>query len=296
MPSLHDPLTCGEDLAQQASRMAELAPMLCADCAEYHIRFAVTRYVEPFDKAVAVDRALLIQRVQQIMAETARRSDGLLNIVIAGAADTGVLATCAHATATLSDQVHARCRFTVLDRCRTPLALCAEFAHRHALSVQTAEIDLLAGSEHFDADLIVCHSLLRFMDRLQQIAFLKKLDTWLKPGGRMIVSQSIRPREEAAFGKEAVRLESSLALVRAAIASGAIRIGPEAEPVLQRMYAADHGHLQRRGDIDSAGELRDLMLAAGLREHSLDVIEHELPSAGLTRMRAVAVFGSSRET
>jgi hypothetical protein len=62
------------------------------------------------------------------------------------------------------------------------------------------------------------------------------------------------------------------------------------------MYAADHRHLQRRGDIDSAGELRDLMLTAGLREHSLDVIARELPSAGLTRMRAVAVFGSSRET
>lgn len=296
--SLLDPETCGEDLAHMVWRMSELAPSLCGDCAEYHLRFALTRSISSVDKSVAVDRPLLIKHIQRIVSEPARPPDGHVDILIAGAADTGVLATCAHAVAVLGEPLFSRCRFILLDRCRSPLVLSAEFAGRHGVSLRTIEADLTAVTEDFAVDLIVAHSFLRFLDRPQQIALLKKFSSWLKPQGRIIVSQSIRPKGAAHLGKEVRRLGSNLDLVRAAIASGRIKLAPEAEPVLRRMYALDHDHLARRGDLASADELRVLLIEAGLREHSIDVIAHDFPSIEkdkLTRVRAVAVFGSSRD-
>ncbi|MGE0238939.1 MAG: hypothetical protein AB7S59_09505 [Parvibaculaceae bacterium] len=197
-PPLLDPETCGEDLRQLARRMAEIAPVLCVDCAEYHVKFAMTRCIAP-DKSIAVDRPLLIERIQGVLADGSRSPEDFLQIVIAGAADTGVLATAAHAAARLRPEIKARCRFTVLDRCRSPLTLCAEFAEQHGLHVETRQVDLPEGAAHVDADLIIAHSFLRFIDRNGQTALLRKFDTWLKPQGRIIVSQSVRPPDPALF-------------------------------------------------------------------------------------------------
>jgi hypothetical protein len=295
---LLDPRTCGEDLPAMASRMSELAPMLCRDCADYHLRFAITRCVSPFDKSVAVDRALLIRRIQDILAGPAQSSSASVNILIAGAADTGVLATCAHATAALGERLLLRCRFIVFDRCRSPLALCAEFAARHGLRLRTVEADLTTVNEDFAADLIVCHSFLRFLDRPGQIDLLKKFDDWLRPEGAIVVSQSIRPKGKSHLGKEVRRLNSNLALAKAAVADGRITLAPDAMPVFERLFASNHDHLTRSGDIASTGDLRDLLLEAGLRERSIDVVEHDFPPVDqqkLTRVRAVAVCGSSRD-
>jgi hypothetical protein len=295
LPPLLDPVACGEDLAQLASRMMEIAPRLCAGCAEYHIRFAVTRCVSPLDKSVAVDRTLIIGHIRQILSERAGLSPDPLSILIAGASDTGVLATCAHAAATLGGSLLSRCSFTVIDRCPSPLTLCAEFADTHGLRLRPVIVDLAAIEEHFDADLIVCHSSLRFLDRQKQIIFLKKIGGWLNPDGRLIVSQSLRPRGKAHLGKEVGKHETSLALAKAAIASGRIRMAPEAEPLFERICTSVPDHLRRPGDLGSVEELQQLMRDAGLREYSVDLVARELASAGqdFTRMRAVAVFGSA---
>lgn len=278
------------------SRMSELAPRFCVDCAEYHLRFALTRYVGPFDKSVAIDRALLIEHIQRILS--VRSGSGPVTIFIAGAADTGVLATCAHAVATLGEPLISRCRFIVLDRCRSPLTLCAEFASRHGIHLRIVESDIETTIEDFPADIIVAHSFLRFMDRRRQINLLKRFDGWLKPQGRVLISQSIRPQDGSLLGKEVGRLGSNLARVKAAVDSGAIKLASEAEPVFRRLFAADHDHLTRVGDVGTVSELRDLLCAAGLREHSVDIRTHQHEAGAnrkLMRVRAVAVFSSSRE-
>jgi hypothetical protein len=292
-PSLLDPASCGEDLRLLASRMAEIAPSLCVDCATYHIRFAVTRFVAP-QKSIALDRPLLIRRIQRILADRARHSDDIIRIVITGAADTGILATCAHAAAALGDDLKARCRFVVLDRCRSPLTLCAEFARHHALDVQTAQVDLLAPPMRFDADLIVLHSFLRFISRDKQIALLKEFATWLRPRGRIIISQSIRPGSAAQLDWEEGRRQSQLALAKAAIAAGAIAIPADAARLLEKMSQSSRNYKEQLGDIASETEFRDLLKSAGLREHSLEVIRAEKAGA-LGRVRAVAIAGSNRE-
>jgi hypothetical protein len=277
--------------------MAELAPALCSGCADYHLRFVLTRFASP-GKGVAVDRPLLVKRVQQILADVACRQDGPLDIVIAGAADTGILATCAHATAVMCASLHSRCRFIVLDRCRSPLALCDEFAKRHGLTVRSVQADLVAGSEEFAADLVVSHSFLRFIDRAQQIALLKRFGTWLKPRGRIMISQSLRVNDGAALEKEEKWSASVITKAKAAIADGTIKITPEAELLFERIHATDLDYLCRPGDIGSVEELRQLLAEASLQEHSMDVMEREFTSAREpkhTRVRAIAVYGSSAE-
>jgi hypothetical protein len=238
----------------------------------------------------------LIKRIQQVLANVAGRQDGPLDIVIAGAADTGILATCAHATAMMGDAIHSRCRFTVLDRCRSPLALCDEFAERHALTMRSVQEDLLSGSEQFAADLIMSHSFLRFIDRAKQIALLRRFGTWLKPRGRIMISQSLRVNDGADLKNEEKWSASVIIMAKAAIANGTIKITPEAERLFEKIYATDLDYLRRPGDIGSVDELRRLLTEAALQEHSVDVIEREFTSAHErrhTRVRAIAVYGSS---
>ena len=297
MPSLLDPATCGEDIARMASRMTEIAPALCSDCADYHIRFAVTRYVSP-KKGIAMDRPYIIRHLQQILADRTRRSGDMIEIVIAGSSDTGLLATCAHAACVLGSDFQSRCRFIVLDRCKSPLALCTEFAKAHRLDVKVAQTDLLDSSVRFDADVIIVHSFLRFIDRDQQTGLLRRFETWLKPQGRLIISQALRSGDRNHLDWEESRSKNWLALAKAAVASGALTITDDAALLLEKMSDANKVYQEQPGEVASADELRDLLLSAGLREYSLEVMGQERPvgtGSAIQRVRALAVFCSSRD-
>lgn len=289
-PSLLNPAACGEDLAHLASRMSELAPALCAGCAAYHLRFVLTRCATA-DKSIAVDRPLLVRHVQRILSHRS----GPLDIVIAGAADTGILATCAHAAAAMGAEILSRCRFTILDRCASPLTLCREFASRHAFAAHTVQADLAAIVPEFDADVIMVHSLLRFLSRQQQVALLRKFDVWLKPGGRVVLSQSIRPGNSAHREKEAVRWRSLIEMASAAVADGEIRIADAALSVLDGMRDADARYEEQPGEIASLEALHQLVAEAGLQVEAVDVISKEVPVTAtqtFARSRVIAILKS----
>lgn len=296
-PSLLDPATCGEDLARMASRMSELAPALCEGCAAYHLRFVLTRCATA-DKSVAVDRPLLVSHVQQILGGRLSRSSDPLDIVIAGAADTGILATCAHAAAAMNAEILSRCRFTILDRCTSPLTLCQEFASRHALAARTAQVDLAAIEQDFDADVIMIHSLLRFLSRQQQLALLRKFDTWLKPGGRIILSQSIRRASASHRKREAVRWRSLIEMASAAVSSGQIKITDTALSLLDDMREENQIYEEQPGEIASLDDLQQLVAVAGLQVETVKVISKEVPVTAtqtFARSRVIATLKSSRE-
>lgn len=296
-PSLLDPATCGEDLAHMASRMSALAPALCEGCATYHLRFVLTRCATA-DKSIAVDRPLLVRHVQEILGRRLSLSSEPLDIVIAGAADTGILATCAHAAASMGTGVLSRCRFTILDRCNSPLALCREFADRHALVARATQVDLAAIGQDFAADIIMVHSLLRFLSQQQQLALLRKLDTWLKPGGRIILSQSIRPASSAHGEKERTRWRSLVEMASAAVSAGNIQIADAALPLLRNMREADEVYAEQPGEIVSTDELRRLVWEAGLQMDSLVTVSKEVPVTSqktFSRLRGIASLRSSRE-
>jgi hypothetical protein len=130
--------------------------------------------------------------VRDIVGETAGASTGPLRIVIAGAADTGILATCAHAVSSLGPDVAARVAYTVIDLCMTPLALCETFARRHGLSVDLHRADLCKMDITIPSDLVVLHSILSYLPATHHHATIRELRRWLKPRGRMLVSNRVR--------------------------------------------------------------------------------------------------------
>jgi len=175
-----------EDLEANLRLVEALAPVHCTSCNGYHLSRA-RRRLRP-GSPDALDRPEIVQLVQRCVAD--RAAPGGLDILIAGAGDTNLLATCAEA---ISGEKGAGrlVRFTVLDNCRTPLAVCEAFGRQHRLAVQTGQVDMGAPDAWFEADLIVVHSLLRFLPRTSHLTTMRTLRQWLKPGGALVFSHRL---------------------------------------------------------------------------------------------------------
>ena len=289
---LLDPASCGENLLHNAARISELAPAHCKGCADYHIRSAAHRCTG-IPKDIAIERPQLIELIRNIIRERADATTSAIEIVIPGSADTGILSTCAHAAATLGATYLNRCRFTVLDLCPTPLILCHEYATRHHLSLRTFEVDLTATPEHYDADLIVAHSLLRFINHADQVAVLDKFGSWLKSGGRLIVSNRLKPdgqtEREAEFRKRTAA-NSAIAKI---IESGALRTGEPSGKFLDRLQRSMDDGEGRPGEIRSLADARSLFARSQLREISLQNLTWKIelaPDDVILRNRVLAVL------
>lgn len=290
-PLLASP-SCGEDLIHNAERILELAPDHCVGCADYHIRAAVQRCFG-VAKGITHDRPHLIQLIERIIGERAAASDGIINIVIPGSADTGVLATCAYAVAKLGPSVFDRCRFTVIDRCPTPLLLCREFAGQHHIGLETCQVDLLATSRHFDADLIIVHSLFRFISHLDQVALLNRLGTWLVPGGRMMISTSLRTGEPEEKLSELRKRTFANQKFKETLATGSLKLRESAEQILARLDRSMADAEGRPGEIHSLADARALFARSKLREISAQCLTWDIelePGDAIRRDRVIALL------
>lgn len=290
--SLLDPASCGEDLSHNAQRFSVLAPDHCAGCADYHIRSAVHRCAGP-PKSI-FDRPQLIQLARKIIEEASLRSDRVIEIVIAGSADTAVLATCAHAAATLGDPILARCRFTVMDRCETPLLVCAEFAAAHGIHFAARRCDLLSALKPGDADLIVTHSIFRFIERADQARVLKRLGSWLAAQGRLVFSNRLRLDDEAAEARdESRKRRAANEAAEEALAKGLLHLAEPTEVVLGRLKRSSADGQGRPGEFRTLAEVEALIRQSGLAEISLESLTWEFaiaPGDLMARKRVLAVL------
>ncbi|HEY1383806.1 MAG TPA: class I SAM-dependent methyltransferase [Dongiaceae bacterium] len=185
-----------EDLEANLRLVEALAPVHCRDCGGYHLDRARRRARGPAPEAL--DRPHMVQLLQGWLAERLP-GQGTLDFLIAGSGDTNLLATCAEALAGGALQA----RYTVLDRCQTPLELCAAFGREHRLGVRTLRMDMAAPEGPFAADVIIVHSLLRFLPRAAHVPAMRTLHRWLKPGGIMLFSHRLMSEgcdERAEYG------------------------------------------------------------------------------------------------
>src|SRR5262249_10306073 len=119
-----------EDIPQLAADSFELANRLCDTCTNYHALWPYLRLVRGTNGAeheAPLRESILAERI----------ASGYRRILIAGAADSGVLALVVRAARGWDVSV------TVLDRCATPLELCRRFADRWSLSVAAIRADLI---------------------------------------------------------------------------------------------------------------------------------------------------------
>jgi hypothetical protein len=117
----------------------------------------------------AIERALADQ-----VAAGARR------VLIAGAADTGLLASVARAAAG-----HAM-TIEVVDRCATPVELCRRFAEHWSLPVAARVVDL-AELDARGFDLVYANSVLPFIPAGQRGDVLVRMRQALRPGGHLLL-------------------------------------------------------------------------------------------------------------
>ena len=178
-----------EDLAGNLRLAEELAPTHCAGCGGYHLARARRRQTS----GDALDRDEIVRLLRAWAVDRSPSGTEPLEVVIVGSADTNLLAIAAEAVSDL-----APVRYTVLDRCRTPLALCEAFARQYGLEIVTRPFDMGAPEGAFPADAIIVHSLLRFLPQSVHLASMAALKRWLKPGGTIVFSHRLMAAEPEA--------------------------------------------------------------------------------------------------
>ena len=290
--ALLDPLNCGEDLVQNANRVAELAPSLCLGCTDYHIRRAVQR-AAGVRLSVAHDRAKIIRLVFDFLTTFPPEEQTPISIVIPGSADTGILSTCAHAAASLGLAMLNRCRFTVIDRCPTPLTLCREFAERYGISLETCEGDFNSPAFSFEADLVVVHSLLRFIAPDSQVELMRMFGSWLGRRGRIIFSNAIRSGDSSEKRAETRKHEFVNRLVDQLVDSNALNIRESRHDLRSRLRRSMDEGLARPGEVRTPDEAIILFKKAGLKVISKEILLDEIelgPGSSISRQRFLAVL------
>jgi hypothetical protein len=285
--ALADPDLCGEDIAYNAQRAVELAPRLCVRCEDFHMAHALRRASGPAS-GILLDRAKMIELVGRVIAG---HGGGPVDILVAGAADTGLLALCAHAAFMAGPDTFRRARFTVLDLCETPLELCRDYARRHGLALRAEAVDLMETTQTYATDVFLHHSLFNFVPPDVRVRVLRKFGQWLTPGGRIVFSTSVNApgtREKT----NAFRAEF-YGRIRSMIETREINL-PESKSRFEARLDNNRGRMEQLYLNDgSDAQLRELFAAAGLSVDSFEHTFHETqaPSgAPFVRERVAAIL------
>lgn len=289
---ISDPVSCGENLADTARRAIEIAPTLCQGCADYHATFSLWRLSGPLG-GVEADRPELIETIGGLLAERIRDKRGPINVVVAAAADTGILATCAHAAWAYAKHELPRISFTVIDRCATPLALCREYGVRHAIAVSTACLDLVTTREMFPADIIVTHSLFRRLTSEARRKIHSDFANWLAPGGYIVSSERLRPPDQRQI--ETTWYEETHEKVRGILDTPEFADIAATRVAHDRLARLMQGFRKRQHEFDSPAEVRALFTDGGLPLRSLQTIRRATPLADGTSyvaQRMIAVLAA----
>jgi SAM-dependent methyltransferase len=178
-----DELSFAEDLPRLALEASEVAPRLCRDCQNFHLLWPYLRLAGASGGGSVGE--------QQIQATLRRLLDGKSRrVLVAGAADTALLAVVARAASPGTNIV-------VLDRCETPLELCRRFARRWSLPIETLHVDLMDFSSTGRFDVVFAHSLLQFIPDDRREDVLSRLQRSLRPDGRLVLVFRTSARIEA---------------------------------------------------------------------------------------------------
>ena len=162
-----------EDLVQLAAAQFRLAGQFCDTCQNYHA-------VWPYRRLA---RVVATAEVGAPVFEATLRAlfkSGKSRVLIAGCADAGLLALTARAGAAYGIDI------VVLDRCRTPLELCRQFARHWSLRVDTLHQDLTTLDICAEFDIVFMNSVLLFIAPDLRIEALSRLGRALRQGGRLI--------------------------------------------------------------------------------------------------------------
>lgn len=163
-----------EDLRQLAAEAFDLSSRLCGSCRDLH---ALWPYIRLSRTSTGIE-----DQASNLEAQLGDLfSRGLRDILIAGSADSGLLALVARVGAR-----HAP-RIVVLDICETPLELCRRFANQWSLSIETLRQDLLDLDVERRFDIVLVHGTLQFIAANRRVEALARIRRAIRPGGRLVL-------------------------------------------------------------------------------------------------------------
>lgn len=161
-----------EDLPRIAAEAYELAGRLCGDCRELHALWPYARLTRA-STGVERHQSGLEAQLQAFFDQ------GLRDVLIAGAADSALLAHVARAGA------QHEIRIVVFDICDTPLELCRRFAQEWSLPVETVRQDLFELDVAHRFDVVLMHGTLNFIAADRHARVLRRIQRSMRPGGRL---------------------------------------------------------------------------------------------------------------
>ena len=169
MPSLYT-----EHLGDLAAQTYETSGRLCGSCRDLHALW-------PYIRLSRSSTGLESEGSELELALRKLIAGGLRKILIAGSADTGLLALVARAGADQGAEI------VVLDICETPLEFCRRLASQWSMQIETRRQDLLELEDRREFDLVLVHGTLHFIPADSRIDFLTRIRRALRPEGRLVL-------------------------------------------------------------------------------------------------------------
>jgi SAM-dependent methyltransferase len=248
-----------EDLRELTVDACTVARRLCSSCQNFHLLWPYLRLAKA--SGGDVDEPFFCNALNRLLSGRNR------NVLIAGAADTGLLAVVARAAS-------SPCEIVVVDRCETPLALCRQFADRWSLSVETLHIDLALLDVRAAFDIVVAHSLLQFISAERRVDVLSRLRRSLRPDGHLLIVFRTSARIEGSLLREYRESYSKNLIDR--LDELNIPLPEGREDFRRRIEDYSEERRLREGAHKTRAEVEQLIEAAGFSIEELISIEAEL--------------------
>jgi SAM-dependent methyltransferase len=278
-------LRFSEDLPQLAVEAFQVADRLCGSCKNFHMLWPYNRLAKASGGDVGAP--LIHSVLSRLLFDRGRR------ILIAGCADTGLLAVVARAANPNTD-------ITVLDQCETPLELCRRFASRWSLPIQTLHLDLMRLAAQSRFDLVFAHMLLQFIPAGRCLDVLSRMRRSLQPDGRLVLVFRTSPRIEGTLVPEYLR-RYPMNLIEQLEARN-IALPEPYESFRHRVETYFDERRGREGAHSSRAEVEQLIKAAGFAIEEIMPIDADMSEPfrqfcadiGLQRFLAIARPSSQR--
>jgi SAM-dependent methyltransferase len=260
----------------------QIAPERCArgtmtedDCAWYHGTWPWLRVLGIGTSAAVHSPYFEAATRSSVAAGECRR------VLVSGTADFALPATVARAGGDALEYV-------IVDRCETPLQICRWYADRHALRFETECVDILDYQARTRFDLIYAHAFLGYFDGAGRSDLFRKWSSLLRPGGRMVMVQRLRPDADSPIVRFSAEQTADLVnLVRrnATRIQAQLRIAPAELAVAAARYCARfQSHV-----VSSRAELEGLFTGAGFRVEDFTL-------GGVSQQRAATLKGPTIPT
>lgn len=259
--SFRYPSPSDEDLHGLSRLAYSVSATACGACRNYHVMWPYLRAVQANGNGVE-----FAWDVEGRLLDEAAGRRAQVRWMLAGSADAGLIAMVTAATRRARGVAHS---VTVVDQCNTPLALVRSYAEAVRQPVEIVRHELLDFQRDGAFDVIMLHHLMNFFDEGGRASLLRKVRSWLAPGGRAIISTTSRGDGSENSVATTNRGRWRKQMIRDASASGRIELPEDVEVFLARL---DNMNEMRRSAARSVGWTLDDYVGAA-REAGLTVID-----------------------